>query len=74
MQPLHEHLSRDGAGKKNKEVTLTSDVQIAFEMLKKACLEASAMAFADFDKPFLLETDASKLGLEAVLLQKQPDG
>ena len=43
-------------------------------MLKKACLEAPVLAFVNFDKLFLLETDASKLGLGMVLLQKQPDG
>ena len=32
------------------------------------------LALADFNKSFLLETDARKLGLEAVLLQKQTDG
>ena len=45
-----------------------------FEMLKRACLEAPVLAFANFNKPFLLETDASKLGLGAVLSQKQADG
>ena len=35
-------------------------------MLHKACLEVSVLAF-------LLETDASKLGLGVVLSQKQPD-
>ena len=43
-------------------------------MLKKACLKAPVLAFADFNKPFLLETDASKLGFVAVLSQKQTDG
>ena len=32
------------------------------------------LAFADFERSFLLETDASKEGLGAVLLQKQADG
>ena len=40
VQPLHEHLSGEGACKKSKQVTLTSEVQIAFAMLKKAYLEA----------------------------------
>ena len=46
----------------------------SFETLKKACPEAPVLAFANFEKPLLLETDASKLGLGAVLSQKQTDG
>ena len=50
------------------------NMQSAFEMFKRACLEAPVLAFADFNKPFFLETNASKLGLGAVLSQKQTDG
>ena len=73
-QPLPEHLSGEGTGKKNERIMLTSNVQAAFEMLKKACLEPPVLAFGDLDKSFLLETDASKLGLRVVLSQKQPNG
>ena len=62
-QPLHECLSGKGANKKSEEVMLTSGAQIAFEMLKTVCLGAPVLAFADFDKPILLETNASKSGL-----------
>ena len=51
-----------------------AEAKDTFETLKRACLEAPVLAFADFNKPFLLETDASKLGLGAVLSQKQADG
>ena len=46
----------------------------AFNHLKAACLQAPILVFLDFDKPFLLETDASNRGLGAVLSQKQADG
>ena len=39
---------------------LMMEAKDAFETLKKACLEAPVLAFVN--KPFLLETDASKLG------------
>ena len=42
-------------------------------LFKRACFEAPVLNFADFDKPCLLETDASKLELGA-LSQKQTDG
>ena len=74
VQLLHEHLSGEGARRKSKQVMLMVEAKDTFETLKKACLEAPVLAFADFDGPFLLETDASKLGLGAVLSQKQDDG
>ena len=36
-------------------------------------MSTPVLALADYTKDFLLETDASKEGLEAVLLQKQAD-
>ena len=46
----------------------------AFEALKQVCMTAPILVFADYTKPFLLETDASKDGLGVVLLQKQAHG
>ena len=70
VQPLHEHLSGKSASKKRECVTLTEDTLSAFKMLKKACLEAPVLSFADFNKPLLLETDTNMQGLGAVLSQK----
>ena len=46
----------------------------AVNILKRKVQSMPVLVFPDFDKPFLLETDASKEGLGAVLSQKQSDG
>ena len=46
----------------------------AFEKLKMRCMMAPMLVFPDFEKPFHLETDTSKEGLGAVLLQESDNG
>ena len=72
--PLYDLTSGENKDKKSERVDLPPEVLEAFERLKAACLQAPILAFPDFNKPFLLETDASGKGLGAVLSQKQADG
>ena len=74
VQPLNEHLAGEGASQKSEQVSLSEKALKAFEVLKKACMQSPVLAFTDYTKDFLLETDASKDGLGAVLSQKQEDG
>ena len=55
-------------------VDLPTKAWEAVGILKGKVLSAPVLVFPDFDKPFLLEMDASKEGLGAVLSQKQGDG
>ena len=48
-----------------------TEQQEAFEGIIKALSEAPVLAFADYTKSFVLHTDASAMGLGAVLYQKQ---
>ena len=73
-QPLSKYLTEEGTSRKSEWVSLTEDPLKAFKAMKHGCLTAPILAFADNTKPFLLETDASKDGLGAVLSQKQADG
>ena len=55
-------------------VTLTPEAEEAMQVLKEKITSAPVLVFPDFNKPFLLETDASKEGLGVVLSHKQDDG
>ena len=52
----------------------TLSVKHAIWLLKEKIRSAPVLIFLDFDKPFLLETDASGEGLGAMFSQKQDDG
>ena len=71
--PLHEYARGDTA-KKKEWIVLNEAARSAFHKLKKAVMSAPVLAYPDPNKEYLLETDASKLGLGAVLSQKQSDG
>ena len=72
--PLYDLTSGENKDKKSKPVTLMPKALEAFQTLKDKCIQAPVLAFPDFKKPFLLETDASGKGLGIILLQKQDDG
>ena len=72
--PLYDLTSGDNKDKKSEHVELSPKARAAFDHLKAACLQAPILSFPDFNKPFLLETDASRRGLGAVQSQKQADG
>ena len=73
-KPLNDLLSGANSKLKGCFVQLLPVAVVAFQELKLKCITAPMLAFADFHKPFLLETDASGDGLGTVLSQKQEDG
>ena len=66
-QPLHA-LTQKGA-----TFDWSTDCQNALETLKSRLVQAPVLAYPDFSKSFVLETDASIKGLGAVLSQTQAE-
>ena len=60
--PLYDLTSGDNKDKKSEHVDLSPEAHEAFDRLKAACLQAPILSFPDFNKPFLLEMDASGRG------------
>ena len=67
-------VSGQNASKKKALVEWTEECQIVFEHLKHLSNQTPILAYANYQKPLKLHTDASEHGLGAVLYQKQDDG
>ncbi len=68
MRPMYE-LIREENGK-SVPFEWTAARQKTFEAIKAKLATAPVVAYPNFDKPFILYTDASGRGLGAVLHQK----
>ena len=60
--------------KKETKFQWTRKQQGAFDFLKQRLMTAPILAYPDFERSFILYTDASRTGLGAVLSQIGPDG
>lgn len=60
--------------KKNKNFTWNDEAQKSFDTLKQVLCSAPVLASPNYEKPFIIQCDASKLGVGAVLAQKNEDG
>ena len=71
--PLHALLHKDESGKARKrarQINWNPEADQAFERLKDILCSAPLLGHPDFTLPFILEVDASHLGLGAVLSQR----
>ena len=68
-KPLHKLILGENASQKWNCIKWDTECQKAFDKLKELCTTTPILAYADFGKPFKLHTDASVLGLGAVLYQ-----
>ena len=59
---------------KTARFTWTDKAQAAFEELRHHLVTAPTLTYPDYQQPFILDTDASDVGIGAILSQSQKDG
>src|SRR2546430_10764537 len=59
--------------KKNISYVWTKKQQTAFDQLRQMLVQAPVLSYLDFTKSFIIYTDASEIGLGAVLSQEQDE-
>ena len=67
---LNTLVSGNNANCKKAPIEWTDECQVAFDKLKELCSSTPILAYANYKKPFQLQTDASDFGLGAVLYQR----
>ena len=72
-KPLNTLVSGNNANRKKAPIEWTDECQVAFDKLKELCTSTPVLAYANYKKPFKLQTDTSDLGLGAVLYQWDDD-
>ena len=72
--PLNQLISGHNAKKKYRKVEWNDNHEQAFQLLKAACTDIPVLAYANYKKPFCLNTDTNKTGLGAVQYQQKDDG
>lgn len=65
-------LSIQKSGKKT--LVYKKEFQVALEALKEKLMTPQVLAYPEFYKPFIVETDTSSAAVGAVLAQKKSDG
>ena len=69
--PLYDQFSGDNAAHQKRKIQWMDECQKAFDTVKVLCTFTPITVFVDFNKPFKLHTNASTIGLGAVLYQEQ---
>ena len=73
-KPLYKLISGDQAKTKQAKLSWDEKCEQAFKALKDICSCTPVLACADYTRSFRVHTDASELGLGAVLYQEQDYG
>ena len=72
-RPLYDLVSGENAKRRTNPIVWSEAAKESFQTLINKCTDAPILGYADFSLPFELHTDASGIGLGAILYQIQEE-